>query len=172
MEIDRFDEENPLYLISVDDVTGQLRGSVRLLPTTGPNMLRNVFPELLPDGLVIESATIWEASRFAMDPDAAVPLPGRHLSYVTGELLAGLVEIGLMVGVTEIASVIDARMVRVLRLAGYPAELISPPRRIGVCITYAGLSEVNEAALERIRSACGIKGSVLQPHSIVHHAAA
>lgn len=172
MEVDRFDDENPLYVISVDDVTGQLRGSVRMLPTTGPNMLRDVFPELLPDGLVVESATVWEASRFAMDPDAAVPLPGRHLSYVTGELLAGLVEIGLMAGFTEIASVIDARMVRVLRMAGYPAELISPPRRIGVCITYAGLSEVSEAALERIRLACGITDSVLQPQVIPHNAAA
>lgn len=172
MEIDCFDDENPLYVISVDDVTGQLRGSVRLLSTTGPNMLRDVFPELLPDGFVVESATVWEASRFAMDPEAAVPMPGRALSYVTGELLAGLVEIGLMAGLTEIASVIDSRMVRILRLAGYPPALISPPRRIGVCITYAGLSEVSEAALERIHAACGITGSVLQPQSLVRNAAA
>lgn len=163
LEMDEFDEINPLYLISVDDVTGRLRGSLRLLPTTGPNMLRDVFSELLPDGLVIESATVWEGSRFAMDPDLAVPQPGRPISHVTGELLAGIVELGLKVGLTEIASVIDARMVRILRLAGYPAELISPARRIGVCITYAGLSEISEAALASIRKTCGITGSVLDP---------
>jgi acyl homoserine lactone synthase len=172
IEIDRFDEENPLYLISIDDVTRRLRGSLRLLPSTGPNMLRDVFSDLLPNGLVVESATIWESSRFSMDPEAAAPLPGKAISYVTGELLAGLVETGLEAGLTEIVSVFDARMVRVLRMAGYPAELIGEPRRIGVCMTYAGLFEVSEAALERIRSACGITGSVLQPHSIVHHAAA
>ena len=163
MEMDWLDEQNPLYLISVDDVTGRLRGSLRLLPTTGPNMLRDVFFELLPDDLVVESATIWESSRFSMDPEAAVPLPGRAISYVTGELLAGLVETGLRAGLTEIVSVFDARMVRVLRMAGYPAELIGAPRRIGVCMTYAGLFEVSEAALERIRSACAITQSVLQP---------
>ena len=165
MEIDLFDDINPLYLISVDDATGRLRGSLRLLPTTGPNMLRDVFSELLPDGLVVESATIWESSRFSMDPEAAVPLPNRPISYVTGELLAGLVETGLAAGLTEIVSVFDARMVRVLRMAGYPAELISPPRRIGVCMTYAGLFEVSEAALERIRRAGGIEGSVLAPNT-------
>lgn len=171
MEMDRFDEENPLYLISVDDDTGRLRGSLRLLPTTGPNMLRDVFGELLPDGLVVESATIWESSRFSMDPEAAVPLPGRPISYVTGELLAGLVETGLRAGLTEVVSVFDARMVRVLRMAGYPAELIGEPRRIGVCMTYAGLFEVSEPALERIRTACGISGSVLEPNAHARFAA-
>ena len=172
MEVDWLDDENPLYLISVDDETGRLRGSLRLLPTTGPNMLRDIFSELLPDDLVVESATIWESSRFSMDPEAAVPLPGRAISYVTGELLAGLVETGLNAGITKIVSVFDARMVRVLRMAGYLAELIGTPRRIGVCMTYAGLFEVSEAALANIRAACGITGSVLQPQHTPREVAA
>ena len=62
-ERDVFDDENPLYLISVDPVTGEYWGSLRLLPTTGRNMLRDVFPFLLGEGEFIESATIWESSR-------------------------------------------------------------------------------------------------------------
>ena len=61
-ERDRFDDANPLYLVSVDPDTEEYWGSLRLLPTTGPNMLRDVFPQLL-DGDYIESATIWECSR-------------------------------------------------------------------------------------------------------------
>ena len=38
-EIDEFDDQNPLYMLSIDPVNGDVRGSVRLLPTTGPNML-------------------------------------------------------------------------------------------------------------------------------------
>src|SRR5271166_7099578 len=57
-ERDRFDDMNPLYLVSVDPNTEQYWGSLRLLTTTGPNMLRDVFPHLL-DGEYIESATIW-----------------------------------------------------------------------------------------------------------------
>ena len=61
-ERDVFDTANPLYLVSVDPDTEEYWGSLRLLPTTGPNMLRDVFPQLL-DGEYIESATIWESSR-------------------------------------------------------------------------------------------------------------
>ena len=49
-ERDRFDDENPLYLVSVNPDTGEYWGSLRLLPTTGPNMLRDVFPQLLEEG--------------------------------------------------------------------------------------------------------------------------
>ncbi len=44
-EIDAFDEEDPLYVLSLDS-KGMLQGSLRLLPTTGPNMLRDVFSDL------------------------------------------------------------------------------------------------------------------------------
>ena len=165
LEIDDFDEYNPLYLISVDDITGKVRGSLRLLPSTGPNMLRDVFPILLDEGDVVESATIWESSRFSMDPEAAIPETGHLLSYVTGELLCAIVEVGLLAGLTEIVSVFDARMVRIFRTAGCPAEIIGKPQRIGVCMTYAGLFEISLEQLQNIRKACGIQHSVLDPQS-------
>src|ERR1700693_1389565 len=61
-ERDVFDDASPLYLVSVDPLTKKYRGSVRLLPTTGPNMLRDVFPFLLQQGEFVESPTIWEIS--------------------------------------------------------------------------------------------------------------
>ena len=81
MEYDEFDEQNPLYLISVDDVSGALRGSLRLLPTTGPNMLRDIFPQLLPADQIIESPTIWESSRFSMDVEAMASIVDRSLKH-------------------------------------------------------------------------------------------
>jgi len=75
-ELDCFDAEDPLYLLCVDELTQKLKGSVRLLPTTGPNMLRDVFAILVPGGSV-ESTLIWESSRFAINPDLSVG-PGRQ----------------------------------------------------------------------------------------------
>jgi N-acyl-L-homoserine lactone synthetase len=34
-------------------------------------MLADVFPELLPGDMRIESATVWESSRFSVDQEAA-----------------------------------------------------------------------------------------------------
>ena len=48
-ERDGFDELNPLYVL-VTTRDGTVRGSARLLPTTGPNMLADVFCDLLPEG--------------------------------------------------------------------------------------------------------------------------
>ncbi len=71
-EIDSFDTEDTLYLLTLDEQSGQLRGAVRLLPTTGPNILRDIFSVLLPGGAV-ESPLIWESSRFAVNPRILQP---------------------------------------------------------------------------------------------------
>jgi N-acyl-L-homoserine lactone synthetase len=165
LEIDSFDEVDPLYVLSLDPHTGSVRGTLRLLPTTGPNMLRDVFHCLLPDGERIESATIWESSRFAVHPDFAGERSNNRLNRITGELFAALVEIGMLAGLQQIVSVYDARMRRVLNQVGYPAETIGTPQRIGKVMTYAGLGEVSEMALRKIQIAAGITGSVLEPES-------
>ena len=172
LEKDRFDEINPLYLLSMDEVTGRIRGSARLLPTTGPNMLRDVFPSLLPDDEIVDSATIWESSRFSMEPGTEMPLQGQIISHVTAELISGICEVGLIAGLTNVVSVFDARMVRVLRATGWPATIIGKPQRIGAFMTYAGFFEVSEPALGNIRKATGLEGSVLEPQSVTRCLAA
>ena len=42
-ERDRYDGLNPAYLIWCDDDRDQLYGAVRLMPTTGPTLLYDVF---------------------------------------------------------------------------------------------------------------------------------
>src|SRR5271165_3704665 len=113
-ERDRFDDLNPLYLVSVDPETERYWGSLRLLPTTGPNMLRDIFPQLLEEGEVVESATIWEASRICtIGPEGQ---PGRKCGVhsVLGELVAGIGEVGLIAGLTQIVAVFDERLLRIL----------------------------------------------------------
>ena len=66
-ETDRFDNEDPLYLLSVSEETGTLQGAVRLLPTTGPYMLRDVFSVLVPGGAP-EGPLLWDSSRLAINP--------------------------------------------------------------------------------------------------------
>jgi acyl homoserine lactone synthase len=165
LEKDLFDEQNPLYLLSVDELSGSVRGSVRLLPTTGPNMLRDIFPYLMLEGEMIESATIWECSRFSIAKNCDSTAPGQLVSGVAGELLAAVVEIGLSAGLTEALGVFDARMIRIFRAAGYPPLLVGKPQRIGSFMTYAGLFEISEKALLNIREAMGFDHSVLEPVS-------
>ncbi|MBI1868992.1 MAG: autoinducer synthase [Methylocystis sp.] len=165
-EIDKFDDANPLYLISIDPLTGNYCGSTRLLSTTGPNMLRDVFSQLLPDGEIVESATIWEGTRFAVDLSMETERVHNHLNRTTGELLCGAFEVGLMAGLTHIVAVFDVRMARVFKLARCPAEIIGTPRLIGKTMTYAGFFEVSEQMLARVRSAIGVTGSILESATV------
>lgn len=162
-EIDRFDLEDPLYILSVNDETGQLDGSVRLLPTTGPNMLRDVFPILLPDGMIVESPIIWESSRFCIEPDMDSHSETSRIHRITTELLCGLVEVGMRANLSHIVSVYDARMARIFRASNCPAEVIGTPTRIGRVMTYAGLFEISQSLWDAIAATGGIDSSVFAP---------
>lgn len=163
-EQDVFDDHNPLYLVSTDPVTEEYWASIRLLPTTGPNMLRDVFSCLLDDGEVIESATIWEGSRIcAIGADGQ---PGRTRSgvnYALAELLVGICEVAALAGLTRIVAVCDAPTYRVLKAAGCEPDVIGTPRRIGDTMSYAGLFDPGEATRRVLCDVSGIDGSVLAP---------
>jgi N-acyl-L-homoserine lactone synthetase len=160
-ERDRFDNENPLYLVSVNPRSGEYRGSLRLLPTTGPNMLRDVFPALLKDDEAIESATIWECSRICVaTKEGQQDRKRRGVSNVLAELLVGIGDVARLAGLTQIVAVFDARMFRILEAAGCKPEILGTPRRIGGTRSYAGLFDMNEAFQRAVRNGLGIEGSV------------
>ena len=163
-ERDMFDDANPLYLVSVDPATKKYRGSVRLLPTTGPNMLRDVFPFLLREGEFVESPTIWEISRICAVASECQPDRSTNwLSPTLAELIVGIVEVGLMAGLTQIVAVFDARIYRVIKAAGCNPQLIGRPQRIGDTMSYVGVFDTGNSPLEAIRRAVGLQRSVLAP---------
>lgn len=160
-ERDKFDDDNPLYLVSVDPRSGEYQGSLRLLPTTGPNMLRDVFPALLNDDEVIESATIWECSRICATAKTERLGRTNGVSYVLAELLVGIGDVARLAGLTQIVAVFDTRVFRILKSAGCKPEILGTPHRIGETMSYAGLFNMDEAFQQAVRGTLGIEGSVL-----------
>lgn len=67
LERDEFDDLNPVYAIAVHRASHAVVGCVRLLPTTGPHMLRDVkaFQPALAGRRSPCSSRIWEISRLA-----------------------------------------------------------------------------------------------------------
>ena len=124
-----------------------------MLPTTGPNMLRDVFGALLTGSDIVESPLIWESSRFCIDPDL-VGQPGR-LNFATTELFCGIVEVGLFAGLEAVVSVYDARMTRIFRRANWVPEPIGVSTIFGKVPTNAGLFEISSDARKRLGAAGG-----------------
>jgi len=160
MEIDQFDALHPAYLLQ-KGAEGQIQGCVRLLPTMGPTMLSETFPLLLGGQSAPASPTIWESSRFALDLGLNATKATGGLAGATYELFAGMIEFGLSRRLTEIVTVTDARMERILRRAAWPLRRIAEPRALGTTLGIAGYVEVSRNSLACVREAGGLKGPVL-----------
>jgi N-acyl-L-homoserine lactone synthetase len=160
MEIDEFDALQPAYLIQRAS-NNRVQGCVRLLPSTGPTMLRDTFPVLLDGAPAPNSPAIWESSRFALDLSPDTPKATHGLATATYELFAGMIEFGLSRQLTEIVTVTDARMERILRRAGWPLRRIGKPRALGSTLAVAGYLEVSIEGLARVRAAGGLRDPVL-----------
>lgn len=160
MEIDSYDALNAVYLLQWAP-DGELQGCVRLLPTTGPNMLHGVFSELLDGAPPPRDPRIWESSRFAIDLPASGARCEGGLASATYELFAGMIEFGLSRTLAEIVTVTDVRMERILRRAGWPLRRIGVAKIIGSTTAVSGMLEVSFEALNRIKAASGIRTRVL-----------
>lgn len=160
LEIDQYDALHPTYLLQRSR-DAAVTGCVRLLPTTGPTMLRDTFPMLLGDADMPLVEDVWESSRFALDVPETAPKGARGLAVGTYELFAGMIEFGLAKRLKEIITVTDTRMERLLRAAGWPLHRIGIPAQIGNTQAVAGYLEVSRQALQRIRTGGGFKGPIL-----------
>ena len=159
LEFDEYDTQNPLYLLSTGD-DGQVHGCVRFLPTLSSYMLQDTFPVLAGQHEVPKSPFIWEASRFAVARSDRCA-NGHSLSTPTHELLAAAIELGLAEGLTDIVAVVDLRMERILRIAGWPLRRFDAPQQIGVTRAVAGLLNVSESTCSEICRRGGISTPVL-----------
>ena len=160
-EIDDYDRANPLYVLSYGD-EGRLRGSLRLLPTLGPNMLDDTFPVLLGDGPEIRSATIWESSRFCIDPEISQDRAINQVTIAAAELMCGVGELGLASGLSHIVTVTDVFLERMFKRMGCPGMRIGEAKRIGVVQAVAVSWEVSQDLLDRMKAIAEINGSVLE----------
>lgn len=143
MEIDLFDSMNPLYICVVDD-TENLLASLRLLPTTGPHMLSDVFRETMGDAGVIRHPLVCESSRFCVDTEAARKFGPDGINAVTREILAGLFQIALDAGMQNVISVYDVFVERILKRSGCVFERLGPIVLYDDLKTVSGLFEVSE----------------------------
>ncbi|TGT57766.1 conjugal transfer protein TraI [Mesorhizobium sp. M00.F.Ca.ET.170.01.1.1] len=158
-EIDPYDALGPSYLL-LRSSSGRVDGCVRLLPTTGPTMLRDSFSILLGNRQAPEDPRIWESSRFALDLAPSAPKQA-GIALGTYELFAGMIEFGLAHDLRTIVTVTDLRIERILRRAGWPLQRLSGPQTIGNTRAVAGHLDISPETRETICRNGGIKGPVL-----------
>jgi acyl-homoserine lactone synthase len=86
-ETDQFDDEHAVHMLYIE--AGAVIGYQRLLPTTRPYLLTEVYPQLC-DGRPPSGRDVWEWTRYCVAPSRRER--GRMLSPIAHALLTGIVE--------------------------------------------------------------------------------
>jgi acyl homoserine lactone synthase len=157
-ERDQFDRLDTVYVLT-RGTDGQINGCARLLPTTRPYLLAEVFPELLNGMPVPCSDDVWELSRFAaMDLNA--PLTngqGQMSSPVAVDLLRASIECAAQYGARRLITTSPLGVERLLRRAGFNAHRAGPPKMVHGYPLYACWIEVQNNLNHSIQSAQAAK---------------
>ncbi|MEQ1512314.1 MAG: acyl-homoserine-lactone synthase [Lysobacteraceae bacterium] len=140
-EHDWFDLIGPHYLVAHDGASNAL-GCTRLLPTSGPNMLRDIFPYLLDGVPAPSSPSIWEVSRFAIS--SACAGDGFGFGDVPATMLAEMFRFAGAHGVQDLVGVTSAPVERMLRHMGLRVERLGLARKIGKVMSLAFRMPVDE----------------------------
>ncbi|CAD6562940.1 acyl-homoserine-lactone synthase [Paraburkholderia sabiae] len=133
MEIDGYDALGPYYML-IQDTDRNVRGCWRLMPTEGPNMLKDTFPQLLGGQDAPLGRHIWELSRFAIETDGEQTFGFADL---TMHAIHELVTFADRMGITRYVTVTTLAIERMLRRAGIEVTRLGPPVKIGVERTIA-----------------------------------
>jgi acyl homoserine lactone synthase len=136
LEIDEFDRHDTAKYIVATTGECEVAACWRLLPTLGPNMLRDVFPVLLHGKAAPAAVDTWELSRFAIARGQLMaggpphgPRPG--LGPLPIALMRESVAFARRNGIARYITVTTRPLERSLRRLGLHVRRVGPPVRIG-----------------------------------------
>ncbi len=128
LEYDQFDRDDTVYVVAHNQ-DNEVVGTARLLPTTRPYLLDEVFPQLLHGVAPPHSPDVWELSRFAA-VDFSVQTSSA-LAQFSSPIAVGLLQASLECaarhGAKRFITVSPLGVERLLRMAGFRAHRLAPP---------------------------------------------
>jgi acyl homoserine lactone synthase len=161
-ERDAFDDLDPAYVVGLDG-DGRVVSCARLLQTTGPHMLADVFHAILDGEPPPRSPHLWESTRFCVDTARLHRGAGEgSVSRATCELMVATLEFARRSGVADIVTVIDPVMDRVLKRSdNAPYDYVGRTAPMGKVSAMAALLDCTEERIARVRAFAGLTGEVL-----------
>lgn len=143
-EIDQFDTADTVYIIAADGEDVH-EASIRLMPSTRPHMLAELFSSLCPQGVPI-GPTTWESTRLC--------LPQRHGAARRRELrnilISAMVDFALARGIDCLTGVLPDAFRKEVLAMGWAAEPLGPAVRVDSGLVGAFAAHVRPDTPERL----------------------
>jgi acyl homoserine lactone synthase len=141
VERDSYDNEDAVYF-TVQDLDDRMTACARLLPTTRPYMLADLFPHLVSNTPVPHDATVWELGRFATDVRKTGAGRVLSLSQPTLDLLEAIMTYSRRHGVRQLVLVTAVAIERLVLRAGFHVHRLGAPERTETGLMVACVIEV------------------------------
>jgi N-acyl-L-homoserine lactone synthetase len=159
-ETDEFDDEDAVYLLSLDPL-GDVAASVRLNPTTGPTLLKKFAhwsDEPIPEG-----RSIWDISRWIAAPQHRRAKNPRWPSNHQRELMIGILEFCESRSLDRLVMLAELRLAERIAAYGWPLRYLGAPRVYegGKGTAVAAEIEVGPAILDLTRQKTGVTAPML-----------
>lgn len=164
-ERDAYDEMKPAYLIWCNDDRTVLYGSIRLMPTTGPTLLYDVFRKTFPSGVDLMAPGIWEGTRMCIDAGRlAEDHPDIDAARAMCLLLLALCECAMAHGIHTMISNYEPHTERLYRRAGAEVEKLGSCADYGRLPVCCGAFEVSDRVLSNMRAALKVAAPLYHKH--------
>ena len=142
-EQDQYDTDEANYLILRDRSSGEHRGSVRLLPSTGPHILRDVFP-FLCEGEIPVGPRIMEITRLVVSPGVR---RGERMM-TRNQLGRAMVEFGQLHGLEYYTAVCEMGFLTQLLASGWRIDPLGMPQVVAGSMIGAVLIHVDPDSID------------------------
>lgn len=157
-EVDRYDLlEATVYLLAKDSPDGPLLASVRLLTTTGPHLMGDLYTEshraAIPSG-----PTVWEVSRYCTAPGVGSRRQRLGLLWQT---ICGILEVGLERGIGQVIFAANRALLPLALECGWEARTIGPTLCDGKDEVTAVVAQITPAGLRDVRRRHGVPEPVV-----------
>jgi N-acyl-L-homoserine lactone synthetase len=159
LEIDRYDLlQETVYLLAKDEAEGQVRASVRLLTTSGPHLMWDLYPPAsraaFPSG-----PAVWEISRYCTAPGLAGR--ARRLGFLW-QTICGVLELGLARGIDQVIFAANRALLPLVLRCGWDARAIGPTLDDADDEVTAVAAAITRDGLRRVRQRYGVPDPVIR----------
>jgi acyl-homoserine lactone synthase len=150
LERDRFDNEDAVYLLMIDDDSGNLMGSHRILPTMKPHLFSDIFPEFCNLRGVQVGPRIYELTRSCVDEDS---LSKPEIRLARKRLMAGLMEFCVKAGLERFTVLGRVEIISVYVRLGWNIKPLGVPKSFDGVQQVGAMVETTTEALASVRHA-------------------
>ena len=127
-EVDQFDDEQATYVI-VGSADGRHLGSARLLATTRPHILGDLYPQLCA-GPVPRGPDVFEITRFCLGRGQGAA----RRRETRNRLVSALAQVALLRGIRTYSGVAEIRWLQQILAFGWDCRPLGPPRAVAGCL--------------------------------------